>query len=35
VGKAVESFAVALIKPNQEKMGEAVNQYLKAKAAKG
>ena len=35
VGKGVEAFAVALIKPNQEKMGEAVNQYLKAKAAKG
>jgi hypothetical protein len=34
VGKAVEAFAVALIKPNQEKMGEAVTQYLKARAGK-
>lgn len=35
IGKAVESFAVALIKPNQEAVGKAVARYLEDKKKKG
>ncbi|MBI5497041.1 MAG: SRPBCC family protein [Deltaproteobacteria bacterium] len=35
IGKAVEAFAVALIKPNQEAVGKAVARYLEEKKQKG
>jgi hypothetical protein len=35
LGKAIETFAVALIKPNQEAVGRAVGKYLEQKSAPG